>query len=73
MEPEERIVDYALLRLFHGQPEVDLSAAVHRTWERGVPGPSLDDLDWEERDWDALDREPRGTRAAAKNHSRPAG
>lgn len=87
MDPDERIVDYALLRLFHGQPEVDLSQSVRKAWERGVPGPSLDDLDWDDLDWDeldweerdgeerdgdALEREPRRTRSLARARTRPA-
>lgn len=48
MDPRDRIVDYALLRLLRGPEERDLSERVRRAWERGVPGSSLEDLDREE-------------------------
>ena len=49
MDPRDRLVEYALGRLFRPDPEeADLSGRVRRSWERGVVGPDLDDLDWDE-------------------------
>lgn len=69
MDPEERIIDYALERLFQGQAEVDLSTSVREAWERGARGPSLDELDWDQDTWSASNASNASRTSNASNAS----